>query len=195
MLDTYGRKYVSPLIGMWVNLFDRMGWSPTQVTILAFVIGVASMVAYYFGALVLAVCMLWLSGLFDAVDGALARKNKHTSKWGTLLDITFDRLVEIGMLIIIATKHPYAMYSILFVLGSIIFSMTVFLTVGALSTNDGTKSFRYQAGLAERTEGFLLITVMMIFTSHVDTIGYLFTGLIVFTALQRLIEAKRVLDS
>lgn len=194
MLDTYGRKYVSPLINSWVLLFEKLKMTPTQVTILAFIIGIASMFLYGFGFLLAAVILLWFSGLLDAVDGALARKTGQISKWGTLLDITFDRLVEIGMLITIVIVNPSANFSIMIVLGSIIFSMTVFLTVGALSQNNGKKSFRYQAGLAERTEGFLFISLMMIFGNHVILLGYLFSGIIVITALQRLYEAKKVLD-
>lgn len=168
--------------------------TPTQVTSLAFVIGIVSMVLYGNGFVMAAVILLWFSGLLDAVDGALARKTGQISKWGTLLDITFDRLVEIGMLITIVIVNPSANFSIMIVLGSIIFSMTVFLTVGALSQNNGKKSFRYQAGLAERTEGFLFISLMMIFSNHVILLGYLFSGIIVITALQRLYEAKKVLD-
>lgn len=194
MLDTYGRKYVSPLINGWVLLFEKLKMTPTQVTVLAFIIGIISMVFYGTGYIVSGVLLLWFSGLLDAVDGALARKTGQISKWGTLLDITFDRLVEIGMLITIVLVNPTANFSVMIVLGSIIFSMTVFLTVAALSQNDGKKSFKYQPGLAERTEGFLFITLMMIYSSHVILLGYLFSGMIIITAIQRLHDAKKVLN-
>lgn len=194
MLDTYGRKYINPFIEFWVKIFEKMTLTPTQVTIIAFLVGGVSILSYGKGYVVVAVILLWFSGLLDAVDGALARKTGQISKWGTLLDITFDRLVEVGMLVMIAVLNPHGYFAIILVLSSIIFSMTVFLTVGALSENNGKKSFRYQAGLAERTEGFLFISFMMIFNNHVQWIGYGFTALIVITAVQRLYEAKKVFD-
>ncbi len=193
MLDTYGRKYVNPIINWWVNVFIRLKLTPTQVTTMAFVIGLFSMTFYGFGYTFIGVILLWFSGLLDAVDGALARQTRQISKWGTLLDITFDRLVEIGLLFTIVVVNPLTEGSVMVILGCIIFSMTVFLTVGALSENDGQKSFRYQVGLAERTEGFVFISLMMISPNYAVIIGNLFSGIIVLTALQRLVEAKKVL--
>ena len=195
MLDTYGRKYVSPLIGFWVNLFHKLNWTPTQVTMLAFFLGLVAMVAYVLGYVILGVILLWLSGLLDAVDGALARKTGAISQWGTLLDITFDRLVEIGLLGAIAWQMPKMHLPIIAVLCSIILSMTVFLTVGALSVNEGQKSFRYQAGIAERTEGFLFITAMMLVPAYGRIIAWVFAVLILITAFQRLKEAKKILKN
>ena len=43
--------------------------------------------------------------------------------------------------------------------------MTIFLTVGALAQNNGMKSFRYQAGLAERSEGFICFSFMILLSS------------------------------
>lgn len=194
MLDTYGRKYINPFIDFGVKFFEKLSLTPTQVTIVAFLVGIASILSYGKGFIVVGVILLWFSGLLDAVDGALARKTGQISKWGTLLDITFDRLVEVGMLMMIGVLNPQGYFSIIMVLSSIIFSMTVFLTVGALSDNNGKKSFRYQAGLAERTEGFLFITLMMIFNNDIQWIGCAFTALIVITALQRLYEAKKVFE-
>jgi len=194
VLDTYGRKYVTPLINSCVKGVEKRGLTPTQVTTVAFVIGLISAIAYYLNFIVLGVILLWLSGLLDAIDGALARKMGMISKWGTLLDITFDRLVEIALLFVVALKCVEARMAIILVLGSIIFSMTVFLTVGALADNNGKKSFRYQAGLAERTEGFVMITLMMVFPTHIMTLALIFMFAIIITALQRLIEAKRLFE-
>ena len=44
---------------------------------------------------IIAVSMLLISGLFDMVDGELARKNNLTTKFGEFLDSTSDRFAEI----------------------------------------------------------------------------------------------------
>ena len=76
---------------------------------------------------------------------------------------------------------------------SIIVAMTVFLTVGALSEKQGMKSFYYQAGLAERTEGFILFSLMIVFSPYLTAITLLFIAVQIFTIFQRMAEAKRIL--
>jgi archaetidylinositol phosphate synthase len=109
------------------------------------------------------------------------------------MDITFDRLVELGVILAIALKYPQYRLELLFLTAAIILSMTIFLTVGALSQNKGSKSFYYQAGVAERTEGFIFFTLMILIPNHLALISNIFAMLIVITALQRMIEARRIL--
>jgi len=72
-------------------------------------------------------------------------------------------------------------------------SMTIFLTTGPLAENKGEKTFYYQAGLAERTEGFLMLSLMMLLKENAGVVINIFTGMVVFTAFQRFIEAKKIL--
>ena len=194
MLDTHARKYVEPMIGSTANIFLRLRLKPNQVTWAAFLIGSVTGVLIYYDQPILAVVLLWISGYLDAVDGAMARKQKKTSSWGTVLDITFDRIVELSVIIGLAAKFPEAQFLLLLLTAAIVFSMTVFLTVGALSDKKGLKSFYYQAGLAERTEGFILFSLMTLFPSWLLGFIGLFLFVEVFTALQRMWEAKQLLS-
>ena len=72
--------------------------------------------------------------------------------------------------------------------------MTIFLTVGALSEKKGVKSFYYQAGVAERSEGFIFFSLMILIPSYLGIITNIFSILIIITAIQRFLEAKRLLD-
>jgi len=72
--------------------------------------------------------------------------------------------------------------------------MTVFLTVGALSDKYSEKSFYYQPGLAERTEGFIFFSLMMIFNNYINIIVIIFSLAILYTAIQRILEAKKILS-
>lgn len=194
MLDTYGRKYVSPFIKKGAGLLLSLKLTANKVTILAFIIGVSSSIFLYFDSPVLAVLVLWLSGYLDAVDGEMARRSKNTTPWGTLMDITFDRVVEMSIVICIGIKYPDSRIFLIILCASIIFSMTVFLTVGALAEKSGIKSFYYQAGLAERTEGFILFSLMILFSNKVIVLTILFSILVLVTAMQRMIEAKRIFE-
>ncbi|MGG1629436.1 CDP-alcohol phosphatidyltransferase family protein [Rossellomorea sp. NRS-1567] len=193
MLDTHARKWVQPSIEGTARLFLKRGFSANQVTLIAFIVGSATGLVYYFGFPILAVLLLWLSGFLDAVDGTMARLTKP-SPFGTVMDVTFDRIVEISVILGVAFLHPEIMWALLLLSVSIIISMTIFLTVGAVSEKQGMKSFYYQAGLAERTEGFILFSVMMLFPSIVLWTTLLFFAVELYTGLQRFSEAKRLLS-
>jgi CDP-diacylglycerol--glycerol-3-phosphate 3-phosphatidyltransferase len=80
-----------------VSPLARAGVSPNVLTIVGFLamVGVAWVLAQGYerwaGLLVIAV------GLFDALDGALARSTGKTSSFGAFLDSTLDRFAEIAL--------------------------------------------------------------------------------------------------
>lgn len=194
MLDTYGRKYVNPLIKKVANFFIKLNISANSVTKLAFILGIFSGLFVYFGKAVMAVVVLWISGLLDAVDGEVARQQKDISDWGTLMDITFDRMVELSVLLALGLKYPNSRIHLIFLSCAIIISMTIFLTAGALFEKSSNKSFYYQAGLMERTEGFIMFTLMILFDRKLSVLTIVYAVLVFITAMQRLVEARRVLD-
>ncbi|MGG4167784.1 CDP-alcohol phosphatidyltransferase family protein [Rossellomorea vietnamensis] len=193
MLDTHARKWVQPSIEGTARLFLNKGLTANQVTVTAFIVGSVTGLVYYLGFPIMAVLLLWLSGFLDAVDGTMARLTKP-SPFGTVMDVTFDRIVEISVILGVAFLHPDIMWALLLLSVSIIISMTIFLTVGAVSEKQGMKSFYYQAGLAERTEGFILFSLMMIFPSIVLWTTLLFFAVELYTGIQRFLEAKRLLS-
>ncbi|CAH2713408.1 Inner membrane protein YnjF [Neobacillus rhizosphaerae] len=196
MLDTHGRAAVQPIISKTAHYLLKIGLSANQVTYIAFFIGIIASILVYFGYPVIGVAVLWFSGFLDAVDGSMARKSKSSS-WGTVLDVTFDRVVEAGILIALALRHPDPHVLMLFLLLaiSIIFTMTIFLTVGALSEKESYKSFYYQPGLAERTEGFILFSLLVLFQSHLVFWTIIFIAVEITTGIQRLLEARRIFKS
>lgn len=197
MLDTHGRAAVQPIISKIAHYLLYIGLNANQVTYIAFIIGLMASVLVYLGHPIAGVAVLWLSGFLDAVDGSMARQSKTSSSWGTVLDVTFDRVVEAGILVALALLHsdPKVLMLFLLLAISIIFTMTIFLTVGALSEKESFKSFYYQPGLAERTEGFILFSLMVIFQSHLVFWTIIFIGVEVTTGIQRLLEARKILKS
>lgn len=194
MLDTHARKYVNPIIDKGANFFLKLKFTPNQVTILALLIGIGTSILTYFDFNIMAIIVLWFSGYLDAVDGAMARKTNKSSSIGTLMDITFDRIVEISMILVIGLKYPNTRMSLIILSVSILMSMTIFLTVGALTDKKGMKSFYYQAGVAERSEGFILFSLMILLPNYLNLIINLFSIMVLVTAGQRFLEAKKILD-
>lgn len=194
MLDTHARKYVNPIIELGAKFLLKLNLTPNNVTILALLIGVSTSIFLYFDMQITAVILLWVSGYLDAVDGAMARKSSSSSSFGTLLDIVSDRIVEVSIVLVLGLKFIDVRYNLIILTVCILMSMTIFLTVGALSEKKGVKSFYYQAGVAERSEGFIFFSLMILIPSYLGIITNIFSVLIIITAVQRFLEAKRLLQ-
>ena len=194
MLYTHARKYVNPIIELGAKFLLRLKLTPNNVTILALLLGIATSIFLYFDMQIIAVILLWVSGYLDAVDGAMARRTNSSSSFGTLLDIVSDRIVEVSIVLVLGLKFVDVRYNLIVLTVCILMSMTIFLTVGALSEKKGVKSFYYQAGVAERSEGFIFFSLMILIPSYLGIITNIFSILIIITAIQRFFEAKRLLD-
>ena len=194
MLDTHARKYVNPIIELGAKFLLKLNLTPNNVTILALLIGVSTSIFLYFDMQISAVILLWVSGYLDAVDGAMARKSNSSSSFGTLLDIVSDRIVEVSIVLVLGLKFIDVRYNLIILTVCILMSMTIFLTVSTLSEKKGVKSFYYQAGVAERSEGFIFFSLMILIPSYLGIITNIFSVLIIITAVQRFLEAKRLLQ-
>ena len=194
MLDTHARKYVNPIIELGAEFLLKLKLTPNNVTILALLLGVSTSIFLYFDMQIIAVTLLWVSGYLDAVDGAMARRSNSSSSFGTLLDIVSDRIVEVSIVLVLGLKFVDVRYNLIVLTVCILMSMTIFLTVGALSEKKGVKSFYYQAGVVERSEGFIFFSLMILIPSYLGIITNIFSILIIITAIQRFLVAKRLLD-
>ncbi len=192
MLDTNARKYVQPALEGVAKQCIKYNLTANHITTMALMIGMLASCFVYYDFPIIAVMLLWISGIFDAVDGTIARLTSTSSKWGTLMDLVFDRFVEMSIIVALVLRFNEIMIYFIFLLCSILFSMCVFLTVGALSTNNANKSFRYQAGVIERSEAFVCFSSMILLDNHLKLIVSIMTILVTFTAIQRMIEAKRI---
>lgn len=192
MLDTHFRKYIQRIIEMGADFFIKLGRKANDITILALFLGIFSGVLVYGGYKITALIFLWISGYLDAVDGTMARK-KVSSPFGTVMDITFDRIVEISIILGLAYRYPQYDKLLLLLASTIIISMTIFLTTGTMANKKSEKSFYYQAGLAERTEGFIMFSLIILFGEQSSIWLIIFIIMILITVGQRFLEAKRIL--
>lgn len=195
MLDTHARKLIQPFFEGLASIFITIGLSPTQVTLIAGATGVCSALFVLINMPITAILLLWISGMLDAVDGTMARKLNQQTKWGTFLDILSDRLVEVTIILALATHHPDAIYGLLILTVTIILSLTAFFTAGTLVDLKSEKSFYYQAGLAERTEGFIFLTLMILLPAAFIWITLIFAAVVLFTAFQRSYQLYKILYS
>lgn len=193
MLDTYGRKHITKYSKQIAGFLYKKHLSANTVTYLALIIGITSAVALYYNKIFLSLLLLWTSGGLDVIDGELARLSRTTSEQGMLLDIFFDRLVESSLLITVAIMHANLQLNIVFLFFSILMSMTIFLISGSIIKKETEKSFYYQPGLMERTEGFILLSFIIVFQSSIFI--NIFTLLVLITVIQRFSETVTYLNT
>jgi CDP-diacylglycerol--glycerol-3-phosphate 3-phosphatidyltransferase len=191
MLDTNGRKYFSNFFLFLAKRCDVLGLKPLHVSFVALFSGLLGALLFFFGFAYLSLIFLWLSGLCDVLDGELARFSNQKTQRGALLDIFFDRIVELAY--ILSFIKIASTFSLLVLTCSIVLSMTLFLSVGAMRDNQTQKAFYYQAGLMERTEGFIFFSLIILFENYATFLVYLFAFLIFVTIYQRLCEALKIL--
>ena len=118
MIDSKLRKHVQPVFERIGKVFEKTGITPNQMTVAAFVLGIAGVVLVAFKLNYWAFGVLALSGFIDILDGTLARIKNVQSKKGAFLDLIFDKLVEVLFILGLAIAYPkhYITYIVFLIL-------------------------------------------------------------------------------
>jgi len=85
-----GRMLTNPL----VPIISRLKLTPDMMTFTGIILNLVAAVVIGFGCLLAGGIIFLLAGLFDLLDGALARYMEKTTRFGALLDSTADRITE-----------------------------------------------------------------------------------------------------
>lgn len=157
-----------------------LGLSPNHVTILGFFISMVSAYTFFVSEAPLGGFLLLVAGLFDVLDGAVARLSGKVTKWGGVLDSTLDRYSDIIILSgIILGGLCDTFWGLLSIMGSVMVSY-----VRARSETEGVKLS--SVGLMERAERMVLIAISAI-------IGYTWAGVILLAILTNLTVCQRLI--
>ncbi len=194
MIDTHLQHRAKSILKSGVHLLLNMGITANQVTTLGLILGLGSATAIVMNNTILALVLLLSSGLCDVLDGILAREQGGGSSLGTLMDITFDRIVEVGIILALGFTYPQGMPIMMLLLASIVICISVFLTAGIIVNKESHKSFFYSPGIMERTEAFILFILLIIFPQWIVVTGTIGAILIFATGVQRFILVVKHLD-
>lgn len=97
MLKAKIGKGFDPVVRKVLPFLFKRPVDPNLLTVAGTLICMASAVLFAFD-LRLGACVLVLGGIFDLIDGAVARHHGTESDFGAFLDSTLDRLVDMGVL-------------------------------------------------------------------------------------------------
>jgi CDP-diacylglycerol--glycerol-3-phosphate 3-phosphatidyltransferase len=81
-----------------VRILSKSGITPNVLTFINLILNIAAAYVIATGHFLLGGVLVLVSGLFDLLDGALARFTKQTTKFGAILDSTVDRISEAAIL-------------------------------------------------------------------------------------------------
>ena len=173
--------------------------SPNALTLIGLVISIISAAAFARGELITGGALILLSGVFDILDGAVARTNGYITAFGGFLDSVCDRFADAVVFIGIMYGALDGSISTNTLLGIPLWLWCATALVGSLLVSytraraEGAGVENMNMGIAERPERMILLA------------GGAFSGLIVWTVaaivilthitiIQRIIYAKNVLD-
>lgn len=114
----YFRKFYYP-VGI---LFYKIHFSANLITFFSLVFGTLSALFYYHNWLITAAFFLFLSGLFDLLDGEVARLTGRPTKFGAVFDWIADKWVDGLILGIVGYLYANPFWATLAVVSSLLHS-------------------------------------------------------------------------
>jgi phosphatidylglycerophosphate synthase len=82
-----------------VNLLARLRVHPNILTIVGMLINIVAMVLFAKGIFTWAALVIVFAGIFDIVDGEVARRTKRVTKFGAFFDSVIDRYSDLLLLL------------------------------------------------------------------------------------------------
>ncbi len=180
LFDKVGRTFAS--LGFGPNFWTWIGLILSIISAIMFslhspAIGVDWYTSTFLGAL-----FLIIAGFFDAVDGAVARVTKRTTKLGAFLDSLLDKVSEIVVFVGILIgnfTNPVL----------VLVALSLSLLVSYTRAQAGSVNVNLQGkGIAERAERILIISILgfIPFQDNISVALWILSILSIVTVLQRI---------
>jgi CDP-diacylglycerol--glycerol-3-phosphate 3-phosphatidyltransferase len=177
----------------FLSALHKIGVTPNQVTITGTLLNAGVAVLVVFDHLIYAGILLLVAGLFDLLDGSLARLTQTATPFGAFLDSTLDRVSEGMALAAIAYFVAIqggqrgavdAALVVLALLGSILVSYT--------RARAEALGVECKSGIMTRPERIILVAIGLFF-NVLPYVIYVMLALTIFTVIQRVVHTYREL--
>ena len=178
------RQLLYPL----VRLLSALRVRPDTLTILGWTLSVGAAVLFGVGYAQVAGVVMLLGGLFDALDGAVARESNRMSSFGAFLDSTLDRLSECAIFVGIIFFYAASDVPLGALVGgcAMVFSL---LTSYARARAEGL-GIECEVGLLERAGRVVILSVFSM--AGLLTVGVCLVGVgALVTTAQRILHVRR----
>jgi CDP-diacylglycerol--glycerol-3-phosphate 3-phosphatidyltransferase len=169
----------------FVGILSKSGITPNALTIANLALNIVATYVIAAGHFFLGGILILVSGLFDLLDGALARFTKRTTKFGAVLDSTVDRISEsttlCGLLIWYVPQKDIILEIVLILVALIGSFMVSYIKARAEGVG-----WQCEVGLFTRAERVIVLAVGLLINQILIAMGILAVFACV-TVVQRLI--------
>jgi len=173
------RRLIRPL----ARFLSAMRVRPDALTATGWAFSLCAAVLFAVGYTKMAGAVMLFAGLFDALDGAVARESGRMSTFGAFLDSTLDRFSEaaifVGVIFFYAASQPYAA-----LLAGV--AMTFSLMTSYTRARAEGLGLDCEVGLLERAGRVMILSLFSL-------AGLLFAGLALVAAGALVTTAQRFL--
>ena len=179
------RQLIRPL----ARILSAIRVRPDALTIAGWILSLGAAALFALGYTKTAGAVMLFAGLFDALDGAVARESNLISSFGAFLDSTLDRLSEsaifVGIMFFYASSsRPY---EALLVGVAMTFSL---MTSYTRARAEGL-GFECEVGLLERAGRVVILSLFSLTGFLIAGVGLVAVGALVTTA-QRILHVRRL---
>jgi CDP-diacylglycerol--glycerol-3-phosphate 3-phosphatidyltransferase len=135
--------------------------NPNWLTTLGFLLSIFSAYEIACGRLAIGGALVLIGGLFDMIDGAVARKTGRVTRFGTVYDSTIDRYSEVAVFFglgIFLIGHRFYFTSV-----AAVFAVGGSIMVSYIRARAETLGFKANVGLARRQERVVILGFGLLF--------------------------------
>ncbi len=179
------RQLIRPL----ARVLSAIRVRPDALTVAGWVLSVCAATLFALGYTKTAGAVMLFAGLFDALDGAVARESNLMSSFGAFLDSTLDRLSEsaifVGIVFFYASSsRPYEA-----LLAGV--AMTFSLMTSYTRARAEGLGFECEIGLLERAGRVVLLSLLSLTGFLIVGVGLVAVGALV-TTTQRIFHVRHL---
>jgi phosphatidylglycerophosphate synthase len=131
--------------------------NPNVLTVIGTLVSVGAGVAFAFAYFGWGAVLILVGGVFDLVDGVIARHHKITSAFGAFLDSTLDRLADMAILLGVMLHYAARGDAGTVLLGGVALMASVLTSYAKARAEQVLPSF--EGGLLERGERLTILGV------------------------------------
>ena len=176
-----GHRLDSPLSKLLKVVFRNNSLNPTYFTLLGLFVNILAAAAFIYGNWLLAGLLILSAGMFDMLDGAVARTFGKVTRFGGFLDSVIDRYSDLVLLIGLIIYYAKQQNMHLLVLTAVVSIGTILIPY----TRARAEVFipHCDVGMMERAERIILLAVGGMLQQTLNVMPVVLWILAIFTNL------------
>ncbi len=185
------KRVFRPLVVWIAKQFQKIGISPNQVSLLGFLLALGGSLIFgflsnYWGSFIFAI-LIFTAGIFDGVDGTLARLTNKVSNTGGYYDSVMDRYADAFIVVLFLGHYPNLpqLFGIPFLFWILLALTGVIIVSYIRVVAEATKSIDCDVGIAARSERLFILVICAL-------LNFAYIGLILVGILSHLTALYRI---